>query len=908
MLVYGPSGIGKSALVNQFIREVQTGDATVLAGRCRERESVGYKALDGVVDEIQTYLEGLPQPEVEQLLPADIAELTQLFPALRAVPAVTKAIGASSCNLQDQGMVRRHAIGAFRELLSGICALGPLVIWIDDLQWSDAESALLLEPLFSSPQLVPLLFVGSYRGTAEKSGPLLDALFDTSLRQRCEVIELAIEPLESEDAEALALQLLPASEPHAKARATSIVREAAGHPLFIAELACSMLSYTSTQGVTLGELISLRVAALPEETRKLLEVIAIAGAPLPKRVVRRAVSVDVVTAERALHLLCASRLARRESVDADDLIDINHDRIREVVVQELDRQTRQQYHLAIARILAAEDGANPEVLAAHLEEGGAHHEASHHWIAAADRAYRTLAFEHAARLYAAGLEHARLDSVRLRALQIQWAESFACAGNGEAAAEVYLRAAEDSSRDESVELQRRAAEQLLLSGHLDRGLAVIERVLRSLGLRPMRTGRQALPSILLGRARARVRGLRHTHRNETELSRRQLLRIDACWTVACSFGLIDFLRGVDYQTDHLLHTLKAGEPRRLLRALALEIGYTATPGLGSGGRTKAVLKEVESLQNEIDDPTVRGLVPLTRGIAAYLQGELGESLKLCQQATTLLTRRGVGAIWETITAHRFVVAALFYLGEFRRLSEQIPKLLADGEDRGNLYATSFFRSTYSNTAWLVHDDVAQAREQLRRARSEWKADGFLLPHCWLLVGEAHLAFYTADAAGALACVEEAWPRFRAAGLTRVGVLRVQFWQLSAVSALMAARRVRTAHHWSKARKLLCQARHAATHLQAEGIIWAKPLALLAHAAIDAENQNDESATNRLTVAIATFDSLGMRLYAAAARARLGALIGGSGGHSLIAEAHATFEREGVQKVQCMLDLLAGGFG
>ncbi len=53
--IYGPSGIGKSALVRQFVRQLER-DAVVLIGRCYENESVPYKALDGVVDDLSRYL------------------------------------------------------------------------------------------------------------------------------------------------------------------------------------------------------------------------------------------------------------------------------------------------------------------------------------------------------------------------------------------------------------------------------------------------------------------------------------------------------------------------------------------------------------------------------------------------------------------------------------------------------------------------------------------------------------------------------------------------------------------------------------------------------------------------------------------------------------------------------------
>ena len=57
--VRGLSGMGKSTLVRTFLEQVEErkfANAVVLQGRCYERESVPYKALDGVVDSLSKYL------------------------------------------------------------------------------------------------------------------------------------------------------------------------------------------------------------------------------------------------------------------------------------------------------------------------------------------------------------------------------------------------------------------------------------------------------------------------------------------------------------------------------------------------------------------------------------------------------------------------------------------------------------------------------------------------------------------------------------------------------------------------------------------------------------------------------------------------------------------------------------
>ncbi|HEX2571108.1 MAG TPA: serine/threonine-protein kinase, partial [Polyangia bacterium] len=174
--VHGPSGMGKSALVQHFLADLQARDeAVVLGGRCYERESFPYKALDSAMDALARYLTRLPEAQVEGLLPPHLRTLTRLFPVLERIPAIERA-AAAEAEVIDPQEQRRRAVAALRQLLVRLAERSPVVLALDDLQWGDLDSADLLGELLRVPQAPAVLLIASYRSDEVETSPFLRSL------------------------------------------------------------------------------------------------------------------------------------------------------------------------------------------------------------------------------------------------------------------------------------------------------------------------------------------------------------------------------------------------------------------------------------------------------------------------------------------------------------------------------------------------------------------------------------------------------------------------------------------------------------------------------------------------------------------------------------------------------------
>ncbi len=922
VFVSGPSGIGKSALVGRFLEELQEQQAAVvLTGRCYIRESMPYKAFDGVMDSLGRFLRRLPPETLDALLDRDLVWLGRLFPALARLEEIAK-LRAPGERVRDPVQLRREGFAALKRLLLEIRSARPLVIHIDDLQWGDRDSVILLEYLRAPPDAPPILLIASFRSDEVPGHPFLASLAAQAGRAGCR--EIRLDALSREETVALARRLIGSDD--LGALESVIVEESGGSPFLVEQLARYVLSSgprdgdapaaasaadvvrgaavgpaggwgAGPAGLSVGDMLDARIAGLPETARPFLETLAVAGRPIPLAVARDAAGLrederPLVTQLRADNIVHSS--------GDIDRIEFYHDRLREAIARRVEPDRLPRIHLRLARFIEAHEIDDPEALYEHYLEGGQPERAVVFAKAAGAKAMDALAFERAGRFYKRALELEPASSAEVPALRRRLADAWASAGRAREAADTYLLAARESPESEAVDLRRRAAEQLLRGGHLDDGMRVLVEVLDAVGLKLARTPRHAVARILRRRAFLRLRSLRFRRREAEEIDARLLQRIDVCWAVAIGLARIDTVRAMDFQTLGLLLSLRAGEPYRATRAIAAEASFTATAGHRARQRALKLAELANRLAADVARPEAEALARFATGLVHFWLGRFGRAREECDVAERLMRLRCTGLVWERNTAQTITCSALVYLGDFAELGRLIPGRLREAREHGDLYATADASAGRPVVVWLARDDPGGAREAVRDAMRPWTSEGFHLQHYFALLAESQIDLYEGLADGAWDRLSGAWAMMERSKLFRTQVIRVEAKHLRARCALAAAGSGRLGGGLEIAERM-------GEDIRAEGVPWAAGLGSLVLSAVrhGAGDRGGALALGR--EALAELEACGLRAYEAAAARRLGDLLGGAEGDEMLARSRAWMEEQKIAAPTRLVRMLAPGF-
>jgi len=897
VFVHGVSGIGKTALVETFLAEAR--DRTqplILTSRCFERESLRYKAVDGLIDELTRYVETLDSATGRRIVPLDVRALARLFPSVDLL-AERYVPGDNRPESFDPVGARERAFNALRAMLQAIAQRRTVVLHLDDVQWGDIDSAALLDRVFRQPLPPPVLLIATYR--REDAG---SSAFVQSLRRSfADAAVLGIDPLSRNDSLDMAHELLGEGGPMVARLAGSICRESGGNPLLVEELARFIStdegsSHSLSGDISLDQLLRAKLDRLPRGARVLAELIAVSGEPVAQRLVLAAVGPNV-DGEATLATLRDKNIVRTRGSRPGDAVECFHDRVRSGILGRITLEDRRKRHAQLAETMLRLGVDEPEKLAFHFTGAGDLSRANSYTLAAAELAEKALAFDKAATLYRRAIDNGA-DAPDLNA---HLARALGAAGKQAEAAPLFLQAAEAAQDDdERLDLLREAARALLACGHVEQGSETLLEVLDAVGLSMPRSARRAAFDLWWQRLRVRRRGLDFEERAPEDIPPLVRRRLDACWTAATYLALRNAIVGATFQARHLLGSLDSGDPGQIARALALEAVFAA--GAGDLDRADAVAERSHKLASEAGEAPITGLASAARGMSAYSRGNWRLAHQGVSEALELLSARA-SEPWEYTTAQMFCAWSLFYLGELGELSQRVPDIVRESEQRGDVFTADVMATGLTNTAWLVRNDVDTARERQRIARERLPGQEFEMRHYWCWIARVYTDLYLGNGAAAYRDTRLVWKQLDSSMLARVPSVALNAHQLRARTALADA----LADPTNRPARLR-EARRSIRTLERLGTPSARAIAALEQAACDHVRGDVDACERSLARAAELLDSADMPFHAAAAHIRRARVIGGSAGDVLESRARSFLTDQGAVNPDSLVAMVTPGFG
>lgn len=223
------------------------------------------------------------------------------------------------------------------DLVAERCARAPLVLVVDDMQWADEASVRLWQRLTAAARRLPLLLVAAARPVPR--GPALVRLRH-DFHSRHGVLSLG--PLGGDEALELHERL---AGRQAGPRLRELVRDMAGHPLYVTELTAA-LPNEDTAPRSLVNTVRRHLDALSGEARETLRAAALLGLEFT------ATDIAAVTGTRPSELLAVFEEATAAGVVADsgDRLAFRHPLLRQACYDELDDLGEK--HRAAAEALA----------------------------------------------------------------------------------------------------------------------------------------------------------------------------------------------------------------------------------------------------------------------------------------------------------------------------------------------------------------------------------------------------------------------------------------------------------------------------------------------------------------------------------------------------------------------------
>ncbi|MGO9340546.1 MAG: ATP-binding protein [Terracidiphilus sp.] len=365
VFVTGEAGIGKTALVDAFCRQI---DPSIAANMARGQCVQGVGGVDGYYPVTEA---------LNQLCAGQAGELAYQVLSRRAPAWLALGRDETAASIAARSSALERKLGDLCAALEELAAESPLILLFEDLHWADDCTLNLISALARRRAQARLMILATNCPLSGDSGETLNGLKqDLLLRRLCVEMELA--PLKKTAVRELIGRELGEAEPPA-GLADFVYMRSEGNPLFITAVVEHLIAQRFLMRTSEGQwerrapfeemeasvpdqlarMIEMEIGRLSEDDQRLLEAASLMRVAFPAWAVAAALEKDPVETEEACDAL-GRRLHFVVRAGQDELPDgsrsafyvLAHGLYREVLYQRQAEARRATRHIRIAERLA----------------------------------------------------------------------------------------------------------------------------------------------------------------------------------------------------------------------------------------------------------------------------------------------------------------------------------------------------------------------------------------------------------------------------------------------------------------------------------------------------------------------------------------------------------------------------
>jgi DNA-binding SARP family transcriptional activator len=333
LLLKGETGIGKTRLALEFKAWVESqGIQTAFAGCYPTVRSLAYTPVTG-------WLRSLPLPRMNPVWMSELARLLpELFERFPDLPMPTPIRESWQLNNWYEAIERM------------LLAEQPLLLCLDDIQWSDKETLQFISYLLRSGSKAKLLVIATMRNDEYED----DAVghFFSGLRIERNITEIELAPLNEDDTKRLMAAIV--GIPLADLNSSGLYADTGGNPLFIVETMREWQMGRSKSNYRLSPLVKsvveTRLSRLAPGSMQLISVAAAAGRPVSAEFMALVMEMKEEMVLEQMEQLVQLKIMQEFG---DRQYGFTHDIVRSVAYNRKNESRRRQYHLQIAHGLIA---------------------------------------------------------------------------------------------------------------------------------------------------------------------------------------------------------------------------------------------------------------------------------------------------------------------------------------------------------------------------------------------------------------------------------------------------------------------------------------------------------------------------------------------------------------------------